>query len=342
MEQNKLVKVTVLYNEIQALPYQDSSANLTVDGAKDDAVLIAKSLAEKGYTTDLFQLTNQNQTELKDYPTTIFFNLCDGIGDVPNSEAEVPRLLESYGRFYTGAGQEGMIKTTQKAQTKAIFSSLGALTPEFAVVNQVPTVLPSGLSFPLFVKPQGQDCSIGITQESVVEDLISLQREVKRILDSYAGSVLIERYIEGREVNLTLVDNGLDVTMLPISEIVFGDEITAYGERKFVDFNAKWEENSITYKNTVGKCPADLPKEVHDKIKALALKIYPAVGARDYARIDIRLSADLTPYFLEVNVNPDLSLEAGAFRSATAAGWDYPTFMEKIVKFALKRYSLSQ
>lgn len=338
MKDNSQIKVTSLYNYIPELPYKDETANITIDGAKDDAIYVADALKECGYQTDIFELNPETQSQLTSVKTDIFFNLCDGIGDIPGTEPDVPKVLDELGLKYTGAGEKGMIVTTSKAKTKEVFEQMGAKTPKYWVMSETPDKEPTDILYPLLIKPEGQDCSIGITQDSVVENFEQLKREVKKITESYSGAALVEQYIDGREINLTLVDNGDRLRMLPISEIIFGESFDNSKDKKIVDFDAKWSEDTANYQNTYGVCPADLPEELVKHIEKLALKIYPEVGAQDYARIDIRLDKDLTPYFLEVNVNPDLSPGMGASRSAQAVGWEYPEFLSQIVRFALARY----
>lgn len=335
-----LKKVTVLYNETNVLPHSDKTALLTVEGAQEDALIIKNALREEGYASDIFNLSKSSQKDLPGLDSDLFFNLCDGIGNLPHTEEKVPEILDRYNLFYTGADKNAILVTTNKIKTKRIFRQNGIPTPDFLVFDS-PTVKDTeDLKYPMIVKPSSQDCSIGLQSSSVVYSLAQLQREVEKNYETYHEPVLVEEYIGFRELNLTVIGNGEETKVLPISEIIFGKSFADGKKPKIIDFDAKWYEDSESYKDTTGFCPADIPADLEEKIKNYAVKAYAAVGARDYARIDIRLAEDLTPYFLEVNVNPDLYPGMGASRAAKTYGWSYSQFIGKITSIAAERCRL--
>ncbi|MCL4397724.1 ATP-grasp domain-containing protein [Patescibacteria group bacterium] len=330
-------KVTVLYNEITSLSCGDKDAILSEEGGREDARAIAKALSSDGYKPEIFELTPENISDLNKIKTDLFFNLCDGIGNLPKTEHKVPEILDQMSLPYTGANASSLILTTNKVLTKKIFEQNNIPTPAYAVFETVPDELPSKLEFPLFAKPVAEDCSLGINNESVIKNLSQLRRAVKRLLKKYNQPVLVEEYIAGREFNVTIMGNGAQARVLPISEIVFGKFYV--GKPKFVDFKAKWLESSLYFRNTVGVCPAKIDAALKRKIEKLALKAYFACGGRDYARVDIRLSRDEVPYFLEVNLNCDISPQMGASRSAKASGLSYSQFIGKLAHIAAQRYA---
>ncbi len=336
-KRKKVKKVTVLYNEVKSLPFSDKDALLTEEGGREDAAIIARALSRDGYKTEIFKLTPETVREVNSIRTDLIFNLCDGIGSFPRTEHKVPEILDHHQKPYTGANASSLILTTNKVLTKKVFEQNGIPTPSFAVFETVPQDLPSRLEFPLFVKPVAEDCSLGISANSVVTSYARLKKEVRNLLKKYHQPVLVEEYIAGRELNVLIIGNGREAKVLPISEIDFGEFYI--GRPKFVDFKAKWVENSFSYKNTTGICPAPLSKSLQKKIENLALKAYFVCGGRDYARIDIRLRRDGIPYFLEVNLNCDLSPEMGASRSANTFGLDYNHFIGTLTAIAARRYN---
>ncbi|MGH2566705.1 MAG: D-alanine--D-alanine ligase family protein, partial [Bacteroidota bacterium] len=102
-------------------------------------------------------------------------------------------------------------------------------------------------------------------------------------------------------------------------------------------YNAKWMQGTPEFIGTVGVCPAQIPAEVERKAKEIALKVYRVMGLRDYARVDMRLTKNLTPYVIEANPNPDISDDAGFARSARAYGLSFEETICKIVDYALER-----
>ncbi|MCL4390488.1 MAG: ATP-grasp domain-containing protein [Patescibacteria group bacterium] len=331
-------KITVLYNEVEKLPFADDKAIMVEDGAKEDAQTIAKALKTSGYKADTLELSMKTIGQLGKKNADLYFNLCDGIGSLPKTEHKVPEILDRKKLPYTGADASSLLLTTNKALTKRVFEQNGIPTPAYALFEAPPASLPKNLYYPLIVKPMAEDCSLGIDTNSVVENLTQLRRVVHKIVSQYHEPALVEEYIRGRELNITVMGNGKNVTVLPVSEIIFGDSYKYDAKPKVVDFKAKWVENSANFRETVGVCPAKLSAKLRQKIERLAIQAYLVCGARDYARIDIRLSRDHTPYFLEVNANPCLSPDMGASRSAKAMGLDYSQFISEIASLAVDRY----
>ena len=336
-KKGKPKKVTVLYNEITSLSCGDKDAILAEEGGKEDARAIAKALSSDGYKPEIFELTPDNVRDLSKVKTDLFFNLCDGIGNLPKTEHKVPEILDQMSLPYTGASASSLILTTNKVLTKKIFQQNGIPTPAYAVFETIPDSLPAKMEFPLFAKPVAEDCSVGINTESVINNMSQLRRGVKRLLTKYNQPVLVEEYIAGREFNVTIIGNGDQARVLPISEIAFGKFYV--GKPKFVDFKAKWLESSMYYRHTVGICPAKISSALRRKIEKLSLRAYYACGGRDYARVDIRANRDEVPFFLEVNLNCDISPQMGASRSAKASGLSYSQFIGKLAHIAAQRYN---
>lgn len=292
---------------------------LSEQGGLEDAELISASLQKVGIQAEIFELRSETVKDLKKIKTDIFFNDCDGIGDDIDHEEAVPDLLDKLNFKYTGSSGKNLVLTNNKIKTKKIFKEY-----------KIPT--PGNLKFPMIVKPSNQHCSLGISLNSVVNNKIELEKQVKKIKKKFGQEVLTEEYIAGRELNVLILGNEI----LPISEIIFGNFYK--NKPKIVDFKAKWVENSLNYKQTVGVCPAKLEEKLEAKIKVTALKAFQVCGGRDYGRVDLRLADDEKFYVLEVNLNPDISPGGGAFRSAKTAGYDYPGFLKKIVDVAMERY----
>ena len=86
-------------------------------------------------------------------------------------------------------------------------------------------------------------------------------------------------------------------------------------------------------------CPANISTEIENDIKEVALKAFEITGCRGYARIDIRLDNNNTPFVLEVNANPDISIGDGMAKSAGADGWSYNKLIKGIVSIAIERFN---
>jgi len=165
----------------------------------------------------------------------------------------------------------------------------------------------------------------------VVKDLESLNSHVEFLKNTYRQDILAEEYIEGRELNVAVLGDKI----LPISEIKFDG--LPEGLPKIVTYDGKWIADSVYYENTKPSCPAVINPGLKKKIEEIALLAFKAMSCRDYARVDIRLSHDNIPYVIEVNPNPDISMDSGFARAAAAAGLSYSDLLFTIAGFALAR-----
>ena len=178
-----------------------------------------------------------------------------------------------------------------------------------------------GLHYPLIVKPAWEDASVGIDNESIVYNVDTLKKRVEFVFNSFKQPALVEEFITGRELNVAIFGDR-EPRVLPISEIDF----SAMPENlhPIVSYQAKWDPMHEAYHKTIPICPAILPDETRVEAESMALQCFRAVGCRDYARVDMRLSKeDNKLYVLEVNPNPDLQEGAGFMRSAKQAGISY-------------------
>jgi len=267
---------------------------------------------------------------LKLYKPDVVINLCEGAFGDSQLEMNVPSILELLGIPYTGSPPLALGLCQNKGLTKDVLKAKGIPTPNYQILSSFED-WKGGIDYPLFVKPLKEDASLGITKESFVRDDIELKKRVEYINKCYKQPVLVEKYIDGRELNVAVLGN-TKPGVLPISEIVFEFP----DEPKIVDYSAKWFRESDEYKKTKPVCPAKLKPSIRDKVEWAALQAYFALYCRDYARVDIRLKGNV-PYVLEVNPNPDVSLEAGFVRSLKAAGISFKEFVKEIICFALER-----
>jgi D-alanine-D-alanine ligase len=275
--------------------------------------------------------------EITDFAPDAVFNLCESIDGASNLEPLLPLLLERAGLAYTGSSPLTLGLCVHKHRAKDALRGAGVPTPE-AVVLTTPDVSRVALPFPLIVKPAREDASVGITVDSVVHDRAALERQVTFVLARYRQPALVERYIEGREIYVSLLgrapEKGGGSEMLPLYEIDFSEMPS--GCPRIVSYDGKWVESSPEFRGTK-PVPCDLAPEVLAHIGEVADAAFAAMELRDYARLDVRLSADGTPYVIDVNPNCDLSEGAGFARAARAAGLGYDEVVRRIVDLALLR-----
>ncbi len=273
----------------------------------------------------------------------VAFNLFEGAYGFSKSEVFVPITLDLLQIPYTGSPAKTLETCVQKSLTKKILLRRSVPTPRFQVFD-IGAAIETELTFPIFVKPECEDASLGISNDSVVYTQSQLEKQVETIWQKFSQPALCEEFIDGREFNVAILgDSDYEQTIghpfapkvLPISEISFTTMPDGY--QRIVSYNAKWQESSVEYQATQPLCPAAIDLKLELELKQLALRTFNALGCRDYARIDFRYSNDGKLYVIDVNPNPDISPDAGLARSAQAAGYDYNRLIQTIADFALNR-----
>ncbi len=294
---------------------------------------VIEALVEMGHEV-LPVCTSVNSIfSLKKFKPDIIFNLCDdGLESNSLLEPHVPAMLEALGLQYTGNNYLPLGLCLNKELAKKILLQNGIQTPRYQLFVTGKEKLPE-LSFPLIVKPVHEDGSIGIKNDSVVENVIELKRKVENVLQEYNQPVLVEEFIDGREFSVSMIGNS-HIEAFPAIEMTF--EKMPVGMKKIYSYEAKWLQNSIYYQTTFNKYPADLDSETANRIRETAIKAFRALGCSGYARIEFRMRGKEL-FVIEVNPNPDLSNDAELAKSAKLAGISYPQLIDKILKIGLER-----
>jgi D-alanine-D-alanine ligase len=267
----------------------------------------------------------------------VVFNLCESLGGDNSFEPLMPLLLEYAGIAYTGSPPLALSLALHKHKAKDVLRAAGVPTPEGLAVASPAELTNVRLPFPLIVKPAREDASVGITSASVVHDRAGLKQQVTYVTARYRQPAVVERYIDGREIYVAMLgrkDGGVD--MLPLSEIDFTDMPP---ERpRIVSFEGKWAESSAEFRGTKPVPCVGLTPDAQARIAEVARTAFAAMELRDYARLDLRLASDGTPYVIDVNPNCDLSAASGGFaRAGRAAGISYDELIRRIVDLALQR-----
>lgn len=304
-------------------------------GVLDEVNAVHQALVELNYIVTLVPLSppfEQAKEKLEATETDLAFNLFEGFNGCPETEAVVADILAETGLPYTGCPGSALSLALDKARVKTLLKTSGITTPCWQVMSPENLHL-FHLTYPCIVKPCGEDASHGLSADSVVKDSESMKKQVVKISRLFGGKALVERFVDGREFNITVMGNS-ELTVLPISEIIYSlpPEVP-----RILTFSSKWEPQSIDFECTKVACPAEIDARLRQNIIEIALSTFKLVGCCGYARLDIRLDTEGQPEVIEINPNPDISPGAGAARQAQAAGMTYNQFIEKIALFALER-----
>jgi D-alanine-D-alanine ligase len=256
------------------------------------------------------------------------FNLCESIDGIAAKEPPVISVLELLGLPYSGSSSWTTSLSLRKHVVNGALERAGLPVPKFAIVRRggaIPSV-----GFPAICKPAAEDASIGVEQRSVVRTTRQLTERVDAMLERW-DEVLVQRYIEGREVNVGILGDAV----LPIAEIDFGR--MPKGMWRIVTYRSKWETGSDEDLGSAPRCPARLPAGVAAQLRRTALAAWRLVGGAGYGRVDLRIDERGRPWILEVNANPDLAPDAGLARMARVAGIEYGALVRRICELGLQR-----
>jgi D-alanine-D-alanine ligase len=258
----------------------------------------------------------------------LVFNLVESFGDDDTKEPYVAAYYDLLGLRYTGSGARGLTLAMDKALAKKIFSFHGIATPRWAVVWRGRLDSAHDIDFPVIVKPAREDGSIGIGFDALVGSIDQLHAE-------FDHPVLIEQYIEGREIYMGVLGNhqaeALPAVELDLSHLPKGTPRIAGSE-------VKWAEGTRAYRGSKVLIPK-LPDDVQETMQRAAVTAFHALSLRDYARVDFRLTRDGKVYLIEANPNPYLSSGAEFIKGARASGRTYGQTILEIVELARARYA---
>jgi D-alanine-D-alanine ligase len=328
--------VTVLYD---AAEVQDRKESLH-EGKKVPQLVctqIEAVLTKRGYPVKLLAAEapiKRLVRQIEDDTSDVIFNVCESLGGAADEERRIAALLELLEKRFTGSGSLSLALAGDKSLSKKLFEFHGIKSPDFAIiapgrVEGNPTLT----TFPLIVKPINMDASIGINAKSVVHSIEEMMERVFAVHSEFHTPALVEQYIEGREIYVGLLGNPPEV--LPPIEWDLSklppDLPRIAGEE------AKWEHD---FKEAREFVPEDIvaDEEIMKRIREAAVGAWNALLIRDYARVDMRLADDGTPYVIEMNPNPWLDSRA-EFAMAARRGkpeLTHPDVIERIVQLAME------
>ncbi|UCF79154.1 MAG: ATP-grasp domain-containing protein [Candidatus Eiseniibacteriota bacterium] len=293
---------------------------------------ISDALKEGGHQVQAFEGDKDLIERLEEFMPRVMkherpgmvFNLSYGIQGQARY-THVPGMLEMIGLPYVGSGPLAHSLSLDKVVSKMIFVQQGLPTPDFAVLDAPGFEMPK-LKFPLIVKPKNEAVSFGI---KIVSDEKELREAADVIFQQFRQSVLVERYIAGREINVGLLGNN-PVEAMPPAEVRFGE-----GGPQIYTYEDKTHRSEREIEVV---CPAPLDEKLVVKAEDIARRAFKALGCSDCARVDMRLDEEGNFYLLEINSLPSLGEGGSYVKSAAAIGLDFTALVNRLVDVAAARY----
>lgn len=316
--------------------------DVVADGAREDEldVLVEASAVSKaltalghephsiGFSLDLPAVMEAIRKISPDF----IFNLVESVAGQGNLIHLAPALLDYMQIPYSGSPTEALYLTSNKLIAKRLLKGHSIPTPVWTTTEDSHAVkVLDGSAF--IIKSVWEHASIGLDDNStlVPESLVVLNNAIKRMQQQWDREFFAERFIDGREFNISVLCGPAGPEVLPHAEIRFVDYPPE--KRKIVDYRAKWDEASFEYHHTL-RCfdfsAEDQP--LLNQLSSLAKECWQVFGLRGYARVDFRIDKEGNPWVLEINANPCISPDSGFVAAAARAGIDYTEFIARIIK----------
>lgn len=301
---------------------------------------VAKGLRELGHEVQVLGLAHELlplRQRVEGFRPHVVFHLLMEFQDVAVYQAHLVSYLELLRVPYAGCNPRGLLIARDKALSKKILRYHRIPVPAFTVFRHGRAIrVPRALGYPAIVKSVDEEASLGISQASVVHDEEKLRERVAFVHRRLATDAIVEQYIQGRELTISVLGNERLQTF-PVWELFF-DNLPA-GSRPIATERAKWDRD-YQLRAGIGTGPAEeLPEALARHIARLAKRTFRALGLSGYARVDLRLSQDGRVWVLEANPNPDLRSEEDFAASAAEAGVAYPQLLQRIVSLGLRHRS---
>jgi D-alanine-D-alanine ligase len=332
----KPLRVLVLMHEsLVPPPSLKGYSDKEIDEFRTEYDVMA-ALEKAGHTVRALGLQD-NLADLRaaitDWKPDIAFNLLEEFQSIVTYDQYVVAFLELMKQPYTGCNPRGMMISRDKALSKQILSYHRIPTPGFAVLLKGRRYrVPRKLKFPLFVKSVTEDASVGISQASIVSDSERLKERVEFIHEQTQSDALVEEYVEGRELYVSVLGNDR-LRTFPVWEMDFGtlpDVMAGIATRK-----VKWDRRYQKKHGISTGAAQSLPEGCAAYLDKLSKRIYRSLYLSGYARMDFRMRPDGSVFALEANANPNISFQEDFADSAQAAGVDYAALLEQIIRLGL-------
>lgn len=330
------MQIVILYSELTPEAGQDELDVLAqIDVVADALSQMNHDLRVLPFSLNLAEVSRKLQAARP----TLVFNLVESVNGSGRLIYLAPALLDSLQMPYTGSATEAVFLTSNKVIAKKMLQAAGINTPDWfrhKDGNGDPMPGPDGT---FIIKSVWEHASVGLDEDSVVQvpDRTSLVREIDRRRADMGGEAFAEEYIDGREINLSVISDGLgQPVVLPAAEIRF--DRFPDGKKRVVGYRAKWEIESFEYRHTP-RCfeftQEDRP--LLDQLEDIARRCWRLFGLGGYARVDFRVDRAGIPWVLEVNTNPCISPDAGFAAACKEAGLGLRQMVARIIEEPLTK-----
>jgi D-alanine-D-alanine ligase len=318
------MKVLVLHSDVPPeAPPEDQDTLIAAEA-------IAEALISRGHEAQLAAfVADRLRALIAARAPEVVFNLVEAIEGKGRLAYLAPQMLDEIGVPYTGTDAEALIATGDKPRAKRLFRKAGIPTPDWSE----PPGWEGLAEGRWMVKADDEDASLGLDDAAVV-DASAVRARADACTARYGGHWFAERYVDGREFNVSVLEENAGPRVLPIPEMTFED--WPEDRPRIVGYGAKWAEHTFDYTRTVRAFGVEAREpELARALRDLSERAWTLFGLKGTARVDFRVDETGRPLVLEVNPNPGIAPDAGLAAAAERAGLSYAELIERIVLAAL-------
>ncbi|TCP31669.1 D-alanine--D-alanine ligase [Scopulibacillus darangshiensis] len=277
---------------------------------------VIEALRRKGYTVTGIDFNPEELSPIINLKADLAFI---GLHGKYGEDGSIQGLLDILNIPYVGSGVMASALAMDKSRAKILFDAAGIPTAKGTVACSGHSLTASPYGYPVVVKPNREGSTIGLT---IAEDDTTFQKGLEAALE-FDDHVLIESFVSGRELTVSVIDHGNDVEALPVIEIV--------PKNKYYDYEAKYEPGMSEH-----IVPARLDDDITKKLKEWSVKAHKELGCKIYSRVDFILPNDGSdPIILEVNTLPGMTPTSLYPDAARAVGLSYDDMVDRLVKLTL-------
>ena len=321
------MKILVLHSDVPPdAPPEDQDTLIA-------ARAISEALQARGHSAPLAAFVADREAlrqTIAPFRPDVVFNLVEGIEGAGRLAYLAPQMLDEIGVRYTGAGARSLILTGDKPRSKRMLREAGLPTPLWA---EPPAWRGLG-GGRWIVKCADEDASIGLDDGAVVT-APNVEARAAACQARFGGRWFAEEYIDGREFNIAIIEQGGAPHVLPMAEMMF---VGWPVERpRIVGYTAKWDDASFESVKTVRRFGLEYREPaLARELRYQCEECWEMFACRGTARVDFRVDMDDHPSILEINPNPGIAPDAGLTVAAAEAGLSYADLVEGIVQEALR------
>lgn len=332
------MQIAIVHNEVSIPARPDEQDTL------DQVAGVKEALRELGHQVKVIPFSlniPETKREILAARPDLIFNLVESLDGTDSLMHIAGEFYQRWQVPYTGAPADCIRTTSTKSLAKSLMRQAGIPTADwYTNENNCDRSNPSQSDFTagrFIVKAIREHASVGIDSTSVAQ--YATKEELLEVVSQRSAAQKTpffgERFIDGREFNLSVLEVDGEPQVQPPAEILFLNYEP--GQLKIVDFNSKWVENSFEYQNTPRcfKCNETDPGLLR-VLKQIAIDCWRTFGVRGYARVDFRVDENGSPYVLEINANPCITPEVGFPSACAEGGRNYLAMIDCIVQAGLQ------